>query len=423
LNDPIDQAFAPPRGRGPGRLARIAAVFGPGLVVMLADTDVGSVVTAGQSGVQWGYRLLALQLALIPILYMVQELTVRLGVFTGRGYGELIRAVFGPAWAWVAVAGLGIATIGALVAELSGIAGVGELYGLPRAVTLLLAAAGLLGVVATGSYRRVELVAIFVGLFELAFFFVAWAAHPDPRTMLRDSVAIPYTDRGYLYLAAANLGSVVMPWMIFYQQSAIADKKLRPEHYAAARWDTALGAVIAQLVMAAVLIACAATIGRRNPGTPLVSVGDMSAALTPFLGVPTGNLVFGLGILGAGMVASIVTSLALAWGVGEIAGYRHSLAYRPFQAGWFYSVFAACVLAGAITVAVWPDLVALNVAVQVMNAFMLPLVLGLLIALAIKALPPTRRLRGGYLWLVVIVSTVTCTLGLFCGFSGAGLLG
>src|SRR6201986_675854 len=120
-----------------------------------------------------------------------------------------------------------------------------------------------------------------------------------------------------------------MAWMIFYQQAAIADKKLRPEHYATARWDTALGAVITQLVMAAVLIACAATIGRRNPGVSLTSVGDMNKALTPFLGVATGNLVFGLGVLGAGMVASIVTSLALAWGVGEITGHRHSLAYRP----------------------------------------------------------------------------------------------
>jgi NRAMP (natural resistance-associated macrophage protein)-like metal ion transporter len=420
LTDPIYQALAPARSGG---LVRLAAVFGPGLVVMLADTDVGSIVTAGQSGVRWGYRLLALQLVLIPVLYVVQELTVRLGVSTGRGFGELVHAVFGPVWAWVSVAGLALAAIGALVAELSGIAGVGELYGLPRLATLLLAVAGLLGVVTTGSYRRVELVAIFIGLFELAFFFVAWAAHPDMRTLLRDSVAIPYTDRNYLYLAAANIGSVVMPWMIFYQQSAIADKELRPEHYAAARWDTALGAVITQLVMAAVLIACAATIGRGNPGVSLASVGDMSAALTPFLGVATGNLVVGLGVFGAGMVASIVTSLALAWGVGEITGHRHSLAYRPLQAGWFYGVYAACVVAGAVTVAIWPDLVALNLAVQVMNVFMLPLVLGLLIALAVKALPPAHRMRGGYFWLVVIVAAATCALGLFCGFSGTGLLG
>jgi Mn2+/Fe2+ NRAMP family transporter len=423
LTDPVDQVFAPSLNRYRRRFSRFLAVFGPGLVVMLADTDVGSVVTAGQSGVRWGYRLLVLQLGLIPILYMVQELTVRLGIFTGRGYGELIRDVFGRAWAWIAAIVLTITTIGALVAELSGITAVGELCGLPRFATLLLASIGLLGVVTTGSYRRVELVAIFVGLFELAFLFVAWAAHPDPRALLRGSLQIPYADRNYLYLAAANIGSIVMPWMIFYQQSAIADKKLRPEHYAAARWDTALGAVITQLVMAAVLIACAATIGRDDPGASLSSVGEMSAALTPFLGTATGNLVFGLGVLGAGMVASIVTSLALAWGMGEITGYRRSLAYRPFQAGWFYGVYTLCVLAGAIMVAIWPDLVALNVAVQVMNVVLLPLVLGLLLALAVKALPAPHRLRGGYFWLVALVCTVTCALGLFCGFSGVGILG
>ena len=146
----------------------------------------------------------------------------------------------------------------------------GELYGLPRVATLPIAAVALLAVVLTGSYRRVERVAIAVGLFELAFFFVAFAAHPDPaRNAGRGRSTFPYANKDYLYLAAANIGAVIMPWMIFYQQSAIADKRLRPEHLAAARWDTAIGAVITQLVMAAVLIACAATIGRGNPNASL----------------------------------------------------------------------------------------------------------------------------------------------------------
>jgi len=109
-------------------------------------------------------------LVLIPILFMVQELTVRLGIFTGRGHGELIRETFGPAWAWASAAGLAVATMGALLTEFSGVAGVGELYGVPRTVTLPLAAAALLAIVMTGSYRRVERAAIAIGLFELAFF-------------------------------------------------------------------------------------------------------------------------------------------------------------------------------------------------------------------------------------------------------------
>lgn len=103
------------------------AVLGPGLVVMLADTDVGSIITAAQSGAQWGYRLLLLQFILMPILFIVQELTVRLGIFTGKGHGELIRERFGSGWAYLSVSGLTIATTGALLTEFSGMAGVSEL--------------------------------------------------------------------------------------------------------------------------------------------------------------------------------------------------------------------------------------------------------------------------------------------------------
>ena len=418
---PHQAAPRPARKFHPLGRANMLAVFGPGLVVMLADTDVGSIITAGQSGTQWGYRLLALQLVLIPILYMVQELTVRLGIFTRRGHGELIRQSFGPAWAWISVSGLAVATVGALLTELSGVAGVGELYGVPRAASLALAALALLATVLTGSYRRVERVAMIVGLFELAFFLVAWRARPDGGAMLAGTLSIPFRDPKYLYLAAANIGAVIMPWMIFYQQSAVADKGLEPRHYAAARLDTALGAVLTQLVMAAVLIAAAATIGAGAQGTDLETVGQMSQALTPFLGETTGRLVFGLGVLGAGMVAAIVASLALAWGIGEVTGFRHSLEYHPLEARWFYGVYAVCVIGGAVLVASWPDLVALNVAVEVMNAFLLPVVLGFLVALAIRALPPAQRLRGWYRWVVIGVATMTSALGVYGGLSGAGL--
>ena len=396
-------------------------VFGPGLVVMLADTDVGSIITAGQSGVQWGYRLLLLQFVLMPILYIVQELTVRLGIHTGRGHGELIRDTFGRFWAYVSVAGLVVAVIGALLTEFSGIAGVGEIYGVPRGVSVALAAAMLLLVVITGSYRRVERVAIALGLFEFAFFGVVWAAHPNIPAMLAQSIQIPVADKSYLYLVAANIGAVIMPWMIFYQQSAIADKRLRPEHLTAARWDTAIGSVITQLVMAAVLVAVAATIGHAGKNASLNTVGDISGAITPFLGSLMGHLVFGVGIIGAAMVAAIVASLALAWGVGEVFGYRRSLEYKPLEAGWFYGVYAVCVIVGATLVAMWPNLIALNVGVQVMNALLLPLVLGFLIALAVFALPDATRLRGLYLKVVLVVRVVNISLGVFGGLQLVGL--
>jgi NRAMP (natural resistance-associated macrophage protein)-like metal ion transporter len=401
------------------RWRRFSAVFGPGLVVMLADTDVGSVITAAQSGVSWGYRLLLLQLVLIPILFMVQELTVRLGIFTGRGHGELIKETFGKFWAWVSVGGLAVATAGALLTELSGVAGVGEIYGVPRPVSLGLTGGALLLIVLTGSYRRVERAAIALGLFELAFFGVALAAHPKLADIAAQAVRIPIANKDYLYLVAANIGAVIMPWMVFYQQSAVADKRLKPEHFNAARVDTAIGAVLTQLVMAAVLVAAAATLAGRTSGDSLKTVGDLSSALTPYLGIGFGRLVFGLGIIGAGMVAAIVASLALAWGLGEVTGYKRSLEHRPLEARWFYGIYAVSIVAGCVLVAVAPNLVSLNVGVQVMNALLLPVVLGFLIALAVKALPEAVRLKGWYLWLVVAVAGVTCALGVFGGLTGA----
>ncbi len=403
------------------RLLRFLAVLGPGIVVMLADTDVGSIVTAAQSGVAWGYRLLLLQFVLIPILYVVQELTVRLGIFTGKGHGELIRTTFGPAWAWVSAGGLAIATVGALLSEFSGVAGVGELYGLPRIFTVAFAAVFLMLVALTGSYRRVERIAIALGLFELVFFAIAFLARPDPAQIAADAFRPAFRDPAYLYLVAANIGAVIMPWMIFYQQSAIADKRLKPQDFHYARLDTAIGAVVTQLVMAAVLVAAAATIGRHNPGASLNSVGDIADALIPYLGPTIGKLVFGIGVLGAGLVAAIVASLALAWGLGEVAGYRRSLEDHPLKARWFYATYALCLLTGASLVAIVPNLVFLNIAVEVMNALLLPLVLGFLVALGLTALPAHLRLRGWYMWVTLVFAVATAGLGVYGGLAGAGL--
>ncbi len=394
---------------------RFVAAWGPGLLVMLADTDAGNVVTAAQSGAQWRYRLLPLLLLLIPVLYMVQELTVRLGILTGRGHAELIRERFGPGLAWLSVLGLAAATIGSLVTEFTGVAGIGELFGLSRGITLPTTTAILLIIVGTGSYRRVERMALLVGLFELAFFVVAWLAHPSLTTLAADAADLPLANHDFMYLAAAVIGATFSPWMVFYQQSATVDKQLQPGDIPTARWDTGIGAALTQCLTGAALVTAAAVFASTGVPKSLSSVGDISAALTPALGQVAGRLIFGTGVLGASLVAAIVSSLALAWGVGEITGYRRTLEFRPFEAGWFFAVYATCVVGAAATVWAVPDLIWLNIAAQVLNDFLMPLVIGLLVILAATVLPEPYRLRGWYLWAVVAVSTAACCLGMFGG--------
>ncbi len=396
---------------------RVAALAGPGIVVMLADSDAGSVITAAQSGAQWGYRLLPLQFVLIPILYIVQELTVRLGTVTGQGHAALIKRHFGRSWAWISVATLMIACLGALLTEFSGLAGIGEMIGVAPWVTLALTVVVLTTTVVTGSYLSVERIALAVGSFELAFLLVAWWAKPGFGELARQSLDQPIADPKYLLLVSANIGAVIMPWMVFYQQSAVVEKGFTVADLAAARADTAFGSILTQLIMAAVLVSAGAALSHGGSNTSLDTVPQIADALTPLLGDRGGRLVFGLGVSGAALVAAIVVTLTAARTLGELLGYRHTLEHPVKDAPWFYGVYAAVLLCGALVVLSGVNPVALSVGVQVMNAMLLPLVLEFLFLLA-RRLPSPHRLAGAKAILVAVVMAVTVALGLYSGVAG-----
>ncbi len=395
-------------------------ILGPGLVVMLADTDAGSLITSAQSGALWGYKLLILQFILIPILCIAQELTVRLGLVTGMGHGELIKHYYGKGWAWLSVSTLIVSCVGAILSEFSGLAGVGVLFHIPAWKTITGVVLFLITIAWTGSYRSIERIAIFIGLFELVFLWVAWDAQPVGHEMLDGLKNIPWRERSYLYLAAGNIGAVIMPWMVFYQQSAVLDKGLTVRHLRFARFDTIMGAVITQLIMASVLVVTAATIGKSNPNTPLNTVQQISDALTPSLGFTVGKILFALGMTGAALIASIVVSLTAAWGLGEVMGFRRSLQDHPKEAPWFYGCYTIILIVGGILVASGAlNLVNLSIGVEVMNALLLPIVLGFLYLLARHALPEPYRLKKGYAMLVFVLLLITSVFGLFGGIAGS----
>ena len=388
-------------------------------MVMLADTDAGSLILSAQSGAVWGYRMLIQQIVLIPILFIVQELAMRLGLVTGKGHGELIKHHFGYAWALLSVSTLVICCIGALLTEFTGLVAVGELFGVPAWTTMYVIVGFLIIIAWTGSYVSVERVAIFLGVFELVFLYVAWQANPTINDVMYGLTNIPWRDPSYLYLTAGNIGAVIMPWMIFFQQSAVLDKGLTVKHLHVARLDTAFGAIITQMIMSSVLIVTAATIGKTSPQTPLNTVGQISEAITPFLGESTGRIIFALGMSGAALVATIVVSLTAAWGVGEVIGFRRSLEDHPSEAPWFYGIYTAILILSAMLVSSkMINLVELSVAIEVMNAILLPIVLGFLYLLAIRTLPEKYRLRGWYAVLVAIVLFVTTGIGLVMGVLG-----
>ena len=394
---------------------RLALAAGPGLVAMLADTDAGSIITVAQSGAQWGYRLLLPNLLLIPFMFMAQELALRLGLGTRQGAAELVLRRFGRIPAALFLLTLAISCFGALVSELSGLAGAAQAFGLPVPPAMAGVVGGLILMVVTGSYRSVERVALFFGLFELAFLVMAWRAAPGIAPIVHQAGELALRDPGYLYLLAANLGTSIIPWALLYQQSASVDKGLGHRHVRSARLETLAAVVLCQTITASLLVAAGATLGG---GAKLNTVAQIETAFTATLGPAIGRAVFILGLSGGALVATIVVCLTLAWSIGEVLGVQHSLEHHPRQAPWFYGSLSLMLVAGGALVASGIDLVSLSIAAGVLNALLLPLVLGFLYGLARTALPAPLRLRGGYAAVVGFAFLGVAGVGLYAGIAG-----
>ena len=329
---------------------RFLAVAGPGIVVMLADTDAGSVITAAQSGAQWGYSLLLLQIVLIPILYIVQELTVRLGAVTGKGHAALIKQHFGAGWAWFSVATLIVTCLGALLTEFAGLSGVGNLMGVPAPVTLALVVAAMLAMALMNGYATVERIAIGVGAFELVLLLVAMLAHPGLAEMASGAITIPIARSEISLLVSANIGAVIMPWMVFFQQSSIVEKgidgprpRVGPDGHRDRR-DRDPG----HHGCGADRDGGDARQGRRR-SSARHGRGDRRRD-HPVPRQFHRQALFCLGMIGASTVAAIVVTLTAARTLAEVLGAKHKLEDEPREAPWFYGFYALALIVCAVVV-------------------------------------------------------------------------
>ncbi|MBV8298299.1 MAG: divalent metal cation transporter, partial [Candidatus Eremiobacteraeota bacterium] len=294
-----------------------------------------------------------------------------------------IREHYGLGWTWVSLGTMLVTNLAALVTEFIGIAGAALVFGLPAAPMVLAAATLLIGIAFSGRYRRAEVLALGLCLLELLFIPAAFAAHPNVDTLIREGLfgSQPLGDRDYLLLVAGNIGAVIMPWMIFYQQSATVDKGLRPKDLRFARIDTALGAVLTQVIMIAIIVTCAATLFVRHESVS--DAAHAALALVPLTGSKWAGIAFGAGLLGAALIGALVVSLATAWAFGEAFAWRCSLNVACYDAKRFYGMYAAMVLvsAGIVLIPHLP-LIRITVWVEAFNAFVLPIVLGFLLVMA-----------------------------------------
>jgi Mn2+/Fe2+ NRAMP family transporter len=377
----VDRVRGPAHAlRGPS-LGRWLRVVGPAWVVMLADVDAPSVITAGKAGTESGYALLLPLFALVPILYLVQEMTARLALVTGRGHAELIRVRYGVAWAGVAVAGMAVINFVAYVAEFAGIALGAAILGIPTPLAIVGALAIHASMVLTRSYTWFERLALALSLALFSFVVLAIAGHPDPARVASGLNPLSVHPAGYFSLAVAMVGASIMPWMIFYQQSASVDKKLTREDLRGSRVETLVGAFASQALMAAIVIAAAVAMeGAASTRAIPANLKDLPEGLARLANGDAGWLI-AIGLIGSGLLALVVVSLSAAWGIGELLGWPHSLNLKPSEARRFYAVYFAEVLPAAVVVLASADLVRMAVGAMVFNVVVLALPLAFLVRL------------------------------------------
>lgn len=387
--------------------------FGPGLFVCLADTDAGCLIVAAQSGARWGYSLLLLQILLIPVLFFAQELTVRLGVWTKMGHAACIKQHFGSFWGWFTTSLLIIECTLATISEMSGFAGVAELWGLSRTLGTVLASALVVLVVFFCNYRQIETIGIVLGLFELTFVVSMFLLHPSPSDVLKGTFTF-HADSEYLKLVAANIGAVIMPWMIYFQQSAIVARRLTTkEDIAVEQKQTLFGSVLTQLVMIGTLVTLAAA---PRASQDLESVMQIQFALAPSLSTTGAKVIITCAFVGGSLCATFVVALAASWAVCEVRGWddAFSLDRSPLEAPHFYGCFLSVVVLGALVLLSGVDIVQLNVYVELMDGLLMPFAVGFLFLLATSDLLPEEvRVKGAYKYMLGTIFSI-CGVISFC---------
>ena len=376
------EAVATPKGiavRKPWQrsLLTFLLVVGPGLIVMAADNDAGAVSTYTQAGAQYGTHLLWLLILLLPTCYFIQEMVARLGIATGQGHAAMIYQRFGKWWGIFSLVDLLVLNFLTLVTEFAGISLAAAQMGLSPFLVVPLAAAALMALVTTGSYRRWERMTITLCLLNLAWLVLAFASHPHGGEVMHNLVVpnIPHggLTSGLVFTVIAIVGTTIAPWQLFFQQSTVADKKLRFADLKFARLDTFLGACLTITVAGCMMLIGDAAYRHHivfdaDNFNPARMAGDLGHIFGPWF--KTGILLL---MVDAAILGATAISLSSAYAYGEVRGWSHGLQKSVKDAPGFYTTYVVCVaLAAGLVLIPRAPLQLIIVSVQVLAGVMLP---------------------------------------------------
>jgi NRAMP (natural resistance-associated macrophage protein)-like metal ion transporter len=352
------------------RWLALGAVAGPGVLAGLSDDDPAGITTYSILGADFGYRLIWVLVLSTLALIVFHELGARMGVVTGSGLATLIRRRYGGAAAIGAAILLLGANIGTTCAEFAGVAVATELAGISRYVSVPMAALLVSTLVVRGSFRFVEHVLLALSAVFLAYIASGLLARPDWGAAARGAIvpSLPL-DRHAALVATATVGTTLAPWGLAFIQSYAVDKRLSIVDLAFERIDVVTGAVMTGVIGFFIVIACAATL--HTTGTSITDAGDAAAALRPLAGHLASTL-FGLGLLGAALLAAAILPLSSAYSVSEAFGRPCQIEAPVRDEPVFYGVYALVVVLGAGLVLIpHAPLVPILFLTQALNAILL----------------------------------------------------
>jgi len=366
----------------------LLAIFGPGLITADAGNDAGGITTYAVAGASFGLALLWV-LPLITIsLVVVQEACARMGAATGKGLAALIRERFGVRWTLVVMACFVVATLGQTLAEFAGIAAAGELFGVDRVVAVPSAAVFVFALIVYGDYRLVERVFVLMTVFYLAYVVTAFAATKDWGPVMLASITPRIElDRGYLFLLITLVGTTVTSYMQFFVQSSVVEKGVTMKRFGRTRLDVVLSSIFADVIAFFIILTTAETL--YAAGIKIETAEDAARALAPLVGEHA-KLLFGLGLMGASLLAASVLPLSGSFAVAEAFGFEAGISRRFSEAPVFMTLYAALIAIGAAIVLVpGLPLISAILASQFLEGVLLPVVL-----VFVAILSTDRRLLG-----------------------------
>jgi NRAMP (natural resistance-associated macrophage protein)-like metal ion transporter len=365
------------------RFMLFMAVLGPGLITASVDNDAGGITTYSVAGATWGYDLLWTLIPITVALIVVQEMSARMGVVTGKGLSDLIRENFGVRVTfWMSIA-LILANLGNVIAEFAGVAASLQIFGVPVWLSVPAAALAVWLLVLKGTYRSVEKFFLVASVFYIAYPITLFFAKPD-WAEIGTALVVPrlHSDGAYIAMLIGMVGTTIAPWMQFYLQAAVVEKGIKPEQYGMSRLDVIAGCVVTDIVAFAIVVACAATL--HGAGVQVETAGQAAMALEPLAGRHASWL-FAFGLFNASFFAAAILPLSTAYYVCEAFGWESGVDRKYGEARQFYWLYTSILVIGAAVV-LWPKLplVPIMLVSQVLNGMLLPFILVFMLLLINK---------------------------------------